>query len=66
MLFKIVIYFGMHIYHGKRQNELRTSSKNLINEEYNHFKFDLVNLFVMLQDLKVEARQVGIDFRYEF
>jgi hypothetical protein len=66
MLFKIVIYFGMHIYHGKRQTELRTRSKNLTNEEYNHFKFDLVNLFGMLQDFKGEARQVGLDFRYEF
>ncbi len=40
--------------------------KNLTNEEYSHLKFDLVNLFGMLQDFKGEARQVGLDFRYEF
>jgi iron complex outermembrane receptor protein len=40
--------------------------KNLTNEEYSHLKFDLVNLFGMLQDFKGEARQVGLDVRYEF
>jgi iron complex outermembrane receptor protein len=40
--------------------------KNLTNEEYSHLKFDLVNLFGMLQDFKAEARQVGLDVRYEF
>jgi iron complex outermembrane receptor protein len=40
--------------------------KNLTNAEYSHLKFDLINLFGMLQDFKAEARQVGIDVRYEF
>jgi iron complex outermembrane receptor protein len=40
--------------------------KNLTDEEYSHLKFDLVNLFGMLQDFKGEARQIGIDVRYEF
>jgi iron complex outermembrane receptor protein len=40
--------------------------KNLTNEEYSHLKFDLVNLFGMLQDFKGEARQIGLDVRYEF
>ncbi|MFT4809499.1 MAG: iron complex outermembrane receptor protein [Paraglaciecola sp.] len=40
--------------------------KNLTNEEYSHLKFDLVNLFGMLQDFKGEARQVGLDLHYDF
>jgi iron complex outermembrane receptor protein len=40
--------------------------KNLTNEEYSHLNFDLVNLFGMLQDFKGEARQIGLDVRYEF
>lgn len=40
--------------------------KNLTNEEYSHLKFDLINLLGMLQDFKGEARQVGLDVRYEF
>ena len=40
--------------------------KNLTNKEYSHLKFDLVNLFGMLQDFKGEARQIGFDLRYEF
>ncbi len=40
--------------------------KNLTNEEYSHLKFDLDNLFGMLQDFKGEARQIGLDVRYEF
>jgi len=40
--------------------------KNLTNEEYSHLKFDLINLLGMLQDFKGEARQVGLDIRYEF
>lgn len=40
--------------------------KNLTNEEYSHLKFDLINLFGMLQDFKGEARQIGFDLRYEF
>jgi iron complex outermembrane receptor protein len=40
--------------------------KNLTNEEYSHLKFDLVNLFGMLQDFKGEARQIGLYLRYEF
>lgn len=40
--------------------------KNLTDEKYSHLKFDLVNLFGMLQDFKGEARQVGLDVRYEF
>ena len=40
--------------------------KNITDEEYSHLKFDLVNLFGMLQDFKGEARQIGLDLRYEF
>jgi iron complex outermembrane receptor protein len=40
--------------------------KNVTNEEYSHLKFDLVNLFGMLQDFKGEARQIGLDLRYGF
>jgi iron complex outermembrane receptor protein len=40
--------------------------KNLTNQEYSHLKFDLVNLFGMLQDFKGEARQIGLDVRFEF
>jgi iron complex outermembrane receptor protein len=40
--------------------------KNLTNEVYSHLKFDLVNLLGMLHDFKGEARQVGLDVRYEF
>jgi iron complex outermembrane receptor protein len=40
--------------------------KNITDEEYSHLKFDLVNLFGMLQDFKGEARQIGFDLRYEF
>ncbi len=40
--------------------------KNVTNEKYSHLKFDLVNLFGMLQGFKGESRQVGLDFRYEF
>lgn len=40
--------------------------KNITNEEYSHLKFDLINLYGMLQDFKGEARQLGVDLRYEF
>ncbi|MFT4940256.1 MAG: iron complex outermembrane receptor protein [Paraglaciecola sp.] len=40
--------------------------KNLGDEEYSHLKFDLINLYGMLQDFKGEARQIGVDLRYEF
>jgi iron complex outermembrane receptor protein len=40
--------------------------KNLTNETYSHLKFDLINLYGMLQDFKGEARQVGFDVRYTF
>lgn len=40
--------------------------KNLTNEEYSHLKFDLINLYGMLQDFKGEAKQFGFDIRYEF
>ena len=51
---------------GRGGLERRSMDKNVKNEEYSHLKFDLVNLFGMLQDFKGEARQVGLDFRYEF
>lgn len=41
-------------------------AKNLTDEKYSHLKFDLINLYGMLQDFKGEARQVGFDIRYEF
>ena len=40
--------------------------KNLTNEEYSHLKFDLVNLFGLLQYFKGEARQIGLYLGYEF
>ena len=40
--------------------------KNLTNQKYSHLKFDLTNLLGMLQDFKGEARQIGLDIRYEF
>jgi iron complex outermembrane receptor protein len=38
--------------------------KNLTDEKYSHLKFNLVNLFGMLQVFKGEARQIGFDVRY--
>lgn len=40
--------------------------KNLTNRQYSHLKFDLVNIYGMLQDYRGEARQIGLDVRYQF
>jgi hypothetical protein len=40
--------------------------KNRSDEKYSNLKFDLVNLYGMLQDFKGEARQFGLNLRYEF
>ncbi len=40
--------------------------KNLTNEKYSHLKFDLINLYGMLQDFKGEARQIGFAVNWDF
>ncbi len=40
--------------------------KNLSNKKYNHFKFDLIGLFGMVQDIKASSRQIGVDVSYKF
>jgi hypothetical protein len=61
-----VTLFGIPVWLGETLIGLGVLGKNLTNAEYSHLKFDLINLFGMLQDFKAEARQVGIDVRYEF
>lgn len=60
------ILWNARIAWSKDNWTLGTWVKNLTNEEYSHLKFDLVNLFGMLQDFKGEARQIGLDVRYSF
>jgi iron complex outermembrane receptor protein len=60
------ILWNARVAWGKDDWALGAWVKNLTNEEYSHLKFDLVNLYGMLQDFKGEARQIGLDNRYEF
>lgn len=40
--------------------------KNITDQEYSHLKFDLINLYGMLQDFKGEARQIGLGLNWKF